>query len=541
MVVAYQALYRKWRPDEFEEVKGQEHIVTTLKNQIAAERIGHAYLFCGTRGTGKTTVAKLFAKTVNCEHPVDGSPCNECASCRAIAAGSSMNVIEIDAASNNGVENIREIRENVQYSPTDAKYKVYIIDEVHMLSIGAFNALLKTLEEPPSYVIFILATTEAHKIPITILSRCQRYDFKRITIDVIADRLTDLMKREEIEVEDKAIRYVAKAADGSMRDALSLLDQCIAFYLGEKLTYEHVLEVLGAVDMDILSTLFHKIVANDVSGMLSHIEAIVMDGREMVQFVNDFTWYLRNLMLVQESPDLQDVLEVSAEQLALLSKDASLCDSNTLIRYIRICSELSNQLRYSTQKRIDVEVAFVKLCRPQMERDSESLLERIRQLEKQVQDMLENPAVIAAPVIAETTVTREAKPLEEEKSNPLEILKRKLEPAQYEDMIHIMEKMPKVKQQFKEQTTLMAAKPFDSVNVNINERGDGLRFCFATGVDKDTALGENEIYIDTLKAILASVCGKEVAFECEVTPAGKEKDSEYIDISRLVTIEIEQG
>ena len=202
--MSYKALYRKWRPDTFEEVKGQEHIVTTLRNQITHDRIGHAYLFCGTRGTGKTTVAKLFAKAVNCEHPVDGSPCGECASCRSIAEGTSMNVIEIDAASNNGVDNIREIRDEVQYSPTEGKYKVYIIDEVHMLSIGAFNALLKTLEEPPSYVIFILATTESHKVPITILSRCQKYDFRRITVQTISDRLMDLMDREGVSVEKKA-------------------------------------------------------------------------------------------------------------------------------------------------------------------------------------------------------------------------------------------------------------------------------------------------------------------------------------------------
>ena len=199
--MSYTALYRKFRPTEFEDVKGQDHIITTLKNQIKAERIGHAYLFCGTRGTGKTTVAKIFAKAVNCEHPVDGSPCGECPMCKSIAAGTSMNVIEIDAASNNGVDNIREIREEVSYRPTEGRFKVYIIDEVHMLSIGAFNALLKTLEEPPEYVIFILATTEAHKIPITILSRCQRYDFKRITIDTIAARLTDLMKKEQVDVE----------------------------------------------------------------------------------------------------------------------------------------------------------------------------------------------------------------------------------------------------------------------------------------------------------------------------------------------------
>ena len=210
--MSYTALYRKFRPGCFEEVKGQEHIVTTLQNQIKADRIGHAYLFCGTRGTGKTSIAKIFARAVNCEHPVEGSPCGECESCKAIAAGASMNVIEIDAASNNGVDNIREIVEEVSYSPAEGRFKVYIIDEVHMLSIGAFNALLKTLEEPPSYVIFILATTEVHKIPITILSRCQRYDFRRISIETIAERLRELMEKEQVQVEEKALRYIAKTA-----------------------------------------------------------------------------------------------------------------------------------------------------------------------------------------------------------------------------------------------------------------------------------------------------------------------------------------
>ena len=279
-IMSYTALYRKFRPSTFDQVKGQDHIVQTLKNQINANRIGHAYLFCGTRGTGKTSVAKIFAKAVNCEHPVDGSPCNECETCRGITNGSAMNVIEIDAASNNGVDNIRQIRDEIQYSPSSGKYTVYIIDEVHMLSIGAFNALLKTLEEPPAYVIFILATTEPHKIPITILSRCQRYDFKRISIDTIAARLSELMEKESIEVEDKAIRYVAKAADGSMRDALSLLDQCIAFYLGQKLTYDNVLDVLGAVDNEIFSRLTRSVIDSDVATSLNILDEIIMQGRE---------------------------------------------------------------------------------------------------------------------------------------------------------------------------------------------------------------------------------------------------------------------
>lgn len=383
--MSYTALYRKFRPDSFADVKGQDHIVTTLKNQIRADRIGHAYLFCGTRGTGKTTVAKILAKAVNCAHPVDGNPCGECETCRAIAAGTSMNVIEIDAASNNGVDNIREIRDEVAYSPTSGKYKVYIIDEVHMLSIGAFNALLKTLEEPPSYVIFILATTEAHKIPITILSRCQRYDFKRISLNTIVDRMRELMMEEQVEVEEKALRYIAKKADGSMRDALSLLDQCIAFYLGQSLTYDHVLEVLGAVDTEEFSRLLREVLDCDVVRVIAHLEELIMQGRELGQFVTDFTWYLRNLLLLKSSDHMEDVLDVSTENLQLLKEEAGLVRDETLMRFIRIFSELSNQMKYSASKRVLLEVALIKLCKPQMETDEISLAERIRALEKKLE------------------------------------------------------------------------------------------------------------------------------------------------------------
>ena len=382
--MGYMALYRKWRPSDFDEVKGQDAIVQTLRNQIIYNRIGHAYLFCGTRGTGKTSIAKLFAKAVNCEHPIDGNPCNECETCRAIAAGTSMNVIEIDAASNNGVDNIREIREEVAYSPTSGRYKVYIIDEVHMLSIGAFNALLKTLEEPPSYVIFILATTEAHKIPITILSRCQRYDFKRIARTTIVDRLQELMDEEQVEVEEKALRYIAKKGDGSMRDALSLLDQCIAFYLGEKLTYEHVLDVLGAVDTDEFSKLLREILDGDVTQVILHLENMIMQGRDLSQLVTDFTWYLRNLLLLKSSDNMEDVLDVSAENLEQLKEEAAMVRDDTLMRYIRIFSELQNQIKYAGSKRVMLEVALIKLCRPQMEQDQLSVLERVRRLEKQL-------------------------------------------------------------------------------------------------------------------------------------------------------------
>lgn len=383
--MSYVALYRKFRPSTFDEVKGQDHIVKTLKNQMRTDRLGHAYLFCGTRGTGKTSVAKILAKAVNCEHPVDGSPCNECPTCRAIQAGTSMNVIEIDAASNNGVDNIREIREEVAYRPTEGRFKVYIIDEVHMLSTGAFNALLKTLEEPPSYVIFILATTEVNKIPITILSRCQRYDFHRISLETIAARLHELMDAEGIRVEQKALRYVAKAGDGSMRDALSLLDQCIAFHYGEELTYENVLEVLGTTDYEVFSRLLRDILQQNVSSCIATLEELIYKGKELTQFTGDFTWYLRNLLLLKTEGESAQALDVSAENLRLLQEECEMVDAPTLMRFVRVLSELSGQIRYSTQKRVQVEVALIKLCRPQMETDTTSLLERIRVLEQKLE------------------------------------------------------------------------------------------------------------------------------------------------------------
>ena len=430
--MSYTALYRKWRPTSFEEVRGQDHIVKTLKNQINSGRIGHAYLFCGTRGTGKTSIAKIFARAVNCEHPVDGSPCGECSMCRQIAAGASLNVVEIDAASNNGVENIRDIREQVQYPPTDGRYRVYIIDEVHMLSIGAFNALLKTLEEPPSYVIFILATTEVHKIPITILSRCQRYDFKRISIDTIAGRLAELTQAEQIDVDDRALRYVARAADGSMRDALSLLDQCVAFHFGEKLTYDNVLEVLGAVDNRVFSKLFQAVLASDTKACIREIEEMIIQGRDLSQLVNDFVWYMRNLLIAKTTDEPGDMLDMSEENLAVLKEEAAGVDTETLMRYIRIFSELSGQLRYASQKRILVEIAFIKLTTPSMEQNLDSILQRITLLEQKMQEMPDNLQKLAslAPAAGQAASSKTAGG-----ETPPEPKTVSLPPAQYEDLM----------------------------------------------------------------------------------------------------------
>ena len=430
--MSYTALYRKWRPTSFEEVRGQDHIVKTLKNQINSGRIGHAYLFCGTRGTGKTSIAKIFARAVNCEHPVDGSPCGECSMCRQIAEGASLNVVEIDAASNNGVENIRDIREQVQYPPTDGRYRVYIIDEVHMLSIGAFNALLKTLEEPPSYVIFILATTEVHKIPITILSRCQRYDFKRISIDTIAGRLAELTQAEQIDVDDRALRYVARAADGSMRDALSLLDQCVAFHFGEKLTYDNVLEVLGAVDNRVFSKLFQAVLASDTKACIREIEEMIIQGRDLSQLVNDFVWYMRNLLIAKTTDEPGDMLDMSEENLAVLKEEAAGVDTETLMRYIRIFSELSGQLRYASQKRILVEIAFIKLTTPSMEQNLDSILQRITLLEQKMQEMPDNLQKLASLAPAAGRAASSKTAVVETPPEPKTV---SLPPAQYEDLM----------------------------------------------------------------------------------------------------------
>ncbi len=415
--MSYVALYRKFRPNDFGEVKGQDEIVTTLKNQLRLGRLGHAYLFTGTRGTGKTTIAKIMAKAVNCEHPTENGPCNECVMCRSIQAQNAVNVMEIDAASNNSVDNAREIIESVQYSPASGKYKVYIIDEAHMLSQAAFNALLKTIEEPPSYVMFIFATTEVHKIPVTILSRCQRYDFQRLTIDDISGQLRHIIEEEHVEAEDKALRYIAKAADGSMRDGISLLDRCASFCIGGELTYEKVLDVLGAIDTSVFYDMLSAVMNGDIKSVLDIIDTVMNEGREITWFVNEFIWYLRNLLIMSAVDDgrqmdvMEEMMDMSADSLELLKTRAAEIDSDNIIRYIRILSELASSVKYSGQKRVLTEVAFIKLCRPQMETDVTSLKERVKTLELQV-DILNNrpAAVTTVDEIAEDKKTVDTKP-----------------------------------------------------------------------------------------------------------------------------------
>lgn len=534
--MSYMALYRKFRPVQFDEVKGQEHIVTTLRNQIKTGRIGHAYLFCGTRGTGKTTVAKLFAKAVNCEHPIDGNPCMECASCRAIAEQSSMNVMEIDAASNNGVDNIREIREQVQYSPAEGRYKVFIIDEVHMLSIGAFNALLKTLEEPPEYVIFILATTEPQKIPITILSRCQRYDFRRITIETIYNRLAELMNEEQVQAEAKALRYVAKMGDGSMRDALSLLDQCVAFYLGEELTYERVLDVLGASDISIFQHLLELLLAQDVTTIMSLVEKIILEGKELNQFISDFIWYLRNLLLVKSSDDLENVLDMSAENIAQLKQTADGVEMNQVMHYIQVLSELSNKLRYATDKRVLVELSMIGLCRPQMSPDGNRLEERLRQLEKKMEEQQNTPVQVK---IAESV----AKPEQQPDFNPEEELQKKFPPAEVEELKQLVRQIKTLKGKvnppmwsYLEMAALTVGESGHSINLVFQQDGDGktAREYF----ERELRPGESNL--KELQGILSREIEKEVTLHCLFAEEKPRNNFDNYDLRKLnIPVEFE--
>lgn len=519
--MSYTALYRKFRPDTFEKVKGQEHIVTTLKNQIKSDRIGHAYLFCGTRGTGKTSVAKLFAKAVNCENSVDGSPCNECPTCKSIMAGTSMNVIEIDAASNNGVDNIRLINDEVQYSPTEGKYKVYIIDEVHMLSIGAFNALLKTLEEPPSYVIFILATTEVHKIPITIMSRCQRYDFKHITVDVIEQNLKELSEAEGLNAQDKALRYIAKAADGSMRDALSLLDQCSAFYIGQPLTYENVLEVLGAVDTEVFSRLLRIIIDSNPIKAIHLLEEIIINGRELSQFVVDFIWYMRNLLLIKTSENIDEIVDVSKERLNALLEESKMIDEDTLMRYIRVFSELSNQIKYSSQKRVLIEIALIKLTRPAMELDLSSVLNRLSILEKQIEE-----GVRVQPVAAGVQNVVQ----EEEKAQPH---KKPVEIALTEDIVEVAKNWGEI-------SGMLSGGIKNYVrNARISAgEGNNLFIVFTDNVGHGFV--SNPDRIAEIEEAIEKKIGKAVKVQLKLLETKERFEDSFVDIINRINFEVEQ-
>ncbi len=383
--MAYQAIYRKWRPAVFEDIVGQGHITGTLKKQITSGHISHAYLFCGTRGTGKTTAAKVFSRAVNCLNPKDGSPCNECEICKGILDGSITDVSEIDAASNNGVDNIREIRDDVNYVALRTKYRVYIIDEVHMLSDGAFNALLKTLEEPPEHVLFILATTAAHKVPETILSRCQRFDFKRIRTADIVTRMREIAYGDGLKIDEDAFALLAKLADGSMRDGLSILERCVSA-CGDNISVEDIASVLGIADSEANFRCAAAIADGNAAGILSVINTLVSDGRDLNLFIDSLLAHFHDLMIAKLSDNPEDIIEASAEELLKLKTQSEKFTFESLTRAADILSNARSDAKWVKSPRMIYELALIKLTRPALDDSKEALLERIAKLEEEIKN-----------------------------------------------------------------------------------------------------------------------------------------------------------
>jgi len=415
--MAYQALYRRYRPARFDDFVGQEAVIRTLRSQVMSGRIAHAYLFCGTRGTGKTSTAKVFARAVNCENPDRGEPCGVCAACRALSAESSLDILEIDAASNNGVDEIRDLREKVKYPPQSGRYRVYIIDEVHMLSQGAFNALLKTLEEPPSYVVFILATTEPQKLPATILSRCQRFDFGRIPSHQIVDRLRVALEEGGLAAEEAALSRIARAAEGGMRDAWSIMDMCLGYAQedGKGLTEDLVLQVLGAADKRFLFEFADMLIGADAPGALSMIDKMMRAGREVQVFVRDVSGHLRNLMLADVCGEehAAQLLEVTEEDAAAYVAQARRTSHTRLMRMLDLFLASETDMKWAAQPRFALEAAALRACEPEESLQLEALIARVDELERKLRE----GAIAAAPKKASRAAQAEEAPAQQ-KSAP---------------------------------------------------------------------------------------------------------------------------
>ena len=399
--MGYQALYRRYRPARFEDFVGQEAVIKTLRSQVMSGRIAHAYLFCGTRGTGKTSTAKVFARAVNCEHPENGDPCGQCATCCALSEESSLDILEIDAASNNGVDEIRDLREKVKYPPQVGRYRVYIIDEVHMLSAGAFNALLKTLEEPPAYVVFILATTEPQKLPATILSRCQRFDFHRIPMNQIIARMRVAVEQEGIAAEDAALARIARAAEGGMRDAWSIMDMCLGYAQedGAGLTEALVLRVLGAADRGFLFDFADRLIGADAAGALEMIDGMMRMGREVQVFVRDVSAHLRALMLADVCGEehAADLLDVTQEDAAAYVAQARRTSHTRLMRMLDLFLASETDMKWASQPRFALETAAIRACEPEESQQLEALVARVDELERKLREGVVVAQQAAAP------------------------------------------------------------------------------------------------------------------------------------------------
>lgn len=510
--MAYQAIYRKWRPLVFEDIIGQQHVTTTLKNQITSGKVAHAYLFCGTRGTGKTTAAKVFSRAVNCTNNKNGSPCNECDVCRGILDGSIMDVTEIDAASNNGVDNIREIRDDVSYVASVAKYKVYIIDEVHMLSGGAFNALLKTLEEPPEHVIFILATTEAHKVPQTILSRCQRFDFKRIRPSDIIIRMKEIAAADGLDISDGAYSLLARLADGSMRDGLSILERCVSS-CGNTLTEDDINSVLGLSSGQLINNIVNCIINKDINGILTAVEQLVSDGKDINTFADSLIRHFRNLLICKVSEDPSAVLDYSEDDIRNMKFQAEKMPFEKISNAASLLSEARSEAKWVKAPRIIYELALIRLVQPELDTSQSALLDRISELEEKVKNGI-------TVVAAETQSPSPAEPVKEKKpvSERLYVpIKKKLTTA---DMI-----VKAAKKWDKYSAAVIRKLPHVAValtNRNITVDGEGIILLF----ERNEQMSKN-ITHRFIKAI-QSEYSKNAGFDIVIKAAFVDEIEDYI-------------
>ena len=505
--MAYQALYRKWRPQTFEQVLGQTATVKTLRRQIEAGRIAHAYLFCGCRGTGKTTMAKLMSRAINCQQPVNGDPCGVCDACRAIANETTMDVLELDAASNNSVDNIRELLEQVRYPAQIGRYKVYIIDEVHMLSTAAFNALLKTLEEPPAHVVFILATTEPQKLPATILSRVQRYDFGRIPSQLMVDRMKEALNDLGISAEDEALRMVARAAEGAMRDAFSILDMCVAGAENGVITAAQTRDMLGTSDREFLFAFYDLLTVHDACGVMRKIDELMRSGREPQIFLRELSGHSRALLTVKAvEKDAASILDVTEEDEQRYRAQAAGFSEARLLRMLDLFMRAEGELRFASTPRIGLESAALHACEKNTSEDASALLERIGELEAKLAGM---EASIASGAISVSVqpAAREAAPAKAV-SAPAQPAKPELPPAPTDEKAIWDKTLDELKKSDPPLFALLKKERFIGAKGNVYQ----VMIPFAKKDFSYVRLNQ-QARRETISKILSAVSGKQMVFE----------------------------
>ena len=536
--MAYVALYRKFRPQSFDELVGQEHIVRTLSNQLESGRIAHAYLFAGPRGTGKTSTAKLFAKAINCANPVGCNPCLKCDACIQATADDNMDIIEIDAASNNGVDNIRDIRDKVIFAPTVGKYKVYIIDEVHMLSGGAFNALLKTLEEPPKHAVFILATTEIHKLPATILSRCQRFDFKLISTDVIFNRLKFVLEQSGASFEEGAIDLIAKSASGGMRDALSLADVCLS-YCGNNVTYEDAKNVLGVSDRSFVFSFADAIFGSDISLALDKCRELEQEGKDIGVFALELMAHIRDVMLASFAPNSAEITCLPKDIQAKLVEQAKNADKERILRALEILSQLESEIKLHSKPYIQLETAVARICSPNLEQDISALLDRVSVLEKQLKDGVVPVQKPSAKVQAEVVP-----PPSFDDIPPFDVdvpSVKKAEPAPKKEAVKAPAPAPNIKTQAGAEFTLLINKikqsdlPLYMLLRNFDGAVENDKFVFYL---PESAQSKEAVILKNASALtnyLKDVTGKELPVLVKI---GKKPNSEAVNSNMVAALDL---